>query len=225
MLHYWNKRLRKIIVRLFPGHFSRLYSTTDEPAQIPVQAAAYNLALERYVLPGDRILDVGFGLGYGLQILSTKPVCLAGVEIDRKAVETVQKLAGGIQGLDELLIYDGRSLPYEADSFNVITCVDVLEHVPDYLYLLREMLRVASRLVFLSTPKRRPENTFPNGRPRNPWHLREWTMEELDFILHQLPDVQVEWNFLDGLWAGPFHTSRSCSNPTLALTPALIKQL
>jgi ubiquinone/menaquinone biosynthesis C-methylase UbiE len=225
MFSILNRRFRKQIARLFPGRFPRLYSTTDEPMQVPVQVAAYRLILDRYIQPGDRLLDVGFGLGYGLQILSPKAAYLTGVDIDPKAVKAAQKLVGAIPGLRELRNYNGQSLPFEPASFDVLTCVDVLEHVPDYLSLLKEMLRVASRLVVVSTPNRRPENTLPNGKPKNPWHLREWSYQEFDSLLRQLPGVQVEWNFLDGPWEGPFQTSLVISDATLALTPVLLKAI
>jgi len=222
---YLNRQFRKLIARLFPGRFPRLYSTTDEPKQVPVQIAAYQLARDQYLLGGDRLLDVGFGLGYGLEILSTKVAYLAGVDIDAKAVALSQNLIGTIPGLQELRTYDGRSLPYQRAAFDVVTCVDVIEHVPDYSGLLKEMLRVAARQVFVSTPNRRPEYTSPNGKPKNPWHLREWTFDEFDSILHELPDIRIEWNFLDGPWKGPFQTSHVVSGATQALASVLIKKL
>lgn len=225
MINKIDKRIRKLVARLFPGCFPRLYSTTDEPMQVPVQMEAYQLARDCYIRPGDSLLDVGFGLGYGLQIFATQANYLAGVDIDRKAVAAAQKLVGVIPGLQELRVYDGQSLPYGPSSFDVVTCVDVIEHVPDYLSLLKEMLRVAARLVFISTPNRRPEYTLPNGRPKNLWHLREWSYDEFDSILHQLPGVRVEWNFLDGAWEGPFHTRQVVSDATLALAPVLLKNL
>ena len=108
-----------------------------------------------------------------------------------------------------------------------MTCGDVLEHVPDYVAFLREMVRVSSRVVFLSTPNRRPEYTRPDGQPRNRWHLREWTYEELDAeeldaILQAIRGVHVEWSLLDGPWEGPFDCTSTVSEGTMALAPALV---
>jgi hypothetical protein len=61
----------------------------------------------------------------------------------------------------------------------------------------------------------------PDGKPKNPWHIREWSFEELDQILRQL-DKTYEWNFLNGPWEGPFTVSQSITETTLALTPAII---
>jgi 2-polyprenyl-3-methyl-5-hydroxy-6-metoxy-1,4-benzoquinol methylase len=223
MIKWLDRGFRKRLARLFRGRFPGLYSTTDDPMQVPVQVAAYSLALESYIQRGDRLLDVGFGLGYGLEMLSQKAAYLAGIDVDQKAVAEAQRLVGAIPGLHELRAYDGQSIPYEQGSFDVVTCVDVIEHVPDYLGLLQEMLRVASRLVLVSTPNRRPENTLPNGRPRNIWHLREWSYEEFDLLLGRLPGIRIEWHFLEGPWEGPFQTGQVISDATLALTPVLLK--
>ena len=228
------KSLGKWLARYFPGRFSQLYSTLDEPQRVPVQEAAYLLAAQKCLHPGDWVLDVGFGLGYGFEIFHSafsRPegapaLHMAGVDIDHKAVQRARQLysrsgeplAASIQ---ELRVYDGKTLPYADRSMDVVTCVDVIEHVPDYLGLLSEMVRLARRAVLVSTPNRRPEYTRPDGRPRNPWHLREWSADEFAAILAQLPGIRIEWHFLDGLWDGPFQISSSLTSQTLALSPIL----
>lgn len=216
-----DKLLRKLLARVSPGLFSRLYSTLDSPQRVPVQEAAYRLAVEKCVQPGDRALDVGFGLGYGLEILGSKASALVGIDVDRKAVESAQRLVRELAGVEEIRVYDGKHIPYADAFFDVVTCVDVIEHVPDYTALLLEMVRVSRRAVLVSTPNRRPEYTRRNGRPRNPWHLREWSYAEFDDILGQLPGVRVEWHFLNGPWDGPFEVGAEAAANTLALTPIL----
>jgi ubiquinone/menaquinone biosynthesis C-methylase UbiE len=194
----------------------------DTNFEVPVQVAAYQLAVRKYIQPEDRVLDVGFGLGYGLRIMAEKAKELRGIDIDRKAVSHGQRLVRDISEICELRHYDGRTIPYDSGSFDVVTCTDVIEHVPDYMNLIEEMIRVSSRVVMLPTPNRRPEYTRPDGRPKNPWHLREWSYEEFESILQKIPDVQVDWNFLDGPWEGPIECSPVFSeDTTLALTPAL----
>lgn len=206
----------------FRGVFPGFYSTLDYPSEIPVQVAAYDLATANYLRPGDSVLDVGFGLGYGLRIMSAKARRLTGLEIDRRALARARRSLR-IPGLTELRHYDGYSIPYPDDSFDVATCIDVLEHVSDYRRFLKDLCRVARRSVVISTPNRRPEYTRPDGTPMNPWHIREWSHEELAQELQHL-SLQVEWNFLDGPWDGPFTVSQKPQTDTLALTPALLVQ-
>jgi len=213
--------IRKLLSRTLPNKFSNLYSTLDDPKIVPIQAAAYRLVAEKYLKNGDHLLDVGFGLGYGLKILSDKNVSIRGVDIDQRTIKRARELMLANSKIKDILHYDGKTIPYSENEFDVVTCIDVLEHVHDYLGLIKEMLRVSNRLVIISTPNRRPENTRPNGKPRNYWHLREWNFDELDSILKQFSNIQVEWNVLDGSLDGPFIHKNAPGNDTIALTPAI----
>ncbi len=102
-------------------------------------------------------------------------------------------------------------------------CIDVIEHVPDYEKLLREMIRSARKMVFISTPNRKPEFTRANGKPRNPWHIREWSFEQFNQILLRIHNVKIEWKFLDGTVNGPFQISKEPSDETYALVPIIWK--
>jgi len=199
-----------------------LYSTLDSRVEVPVQVAAYRLVAQKYLRPADRVLDVGFGLGYGLEIMSQVARHLLGVEVEARAVSRAEALFRDMSKIIEVRHYDGKAIPQPDCAFDVVTCIDVLEHVPDYEDLIREMMRVSKRVVFLSTPNRRPEYTRSDGGPKNPWHMREWSYEDLDSILQRMPDVRVEWNFLNGPWQGPFECTSVVSENTLALTPALM---
>jgi len=52
------------------------------------------------------------------------------------------------------LYYDGKKLPFSDRSFEVVVCVDVLEHVPqqDRLNFIKEMLRVTKKQLICSAP-------------------------------------------------------------------------
>ena len=216
------RRWRRIVARRFRGCFPQHYSTLDDPQEVPVQVAAYRLAADKYLRAGDHVLDVGFGLGYGLRILSEKAELVAGVEIDRRAVAHLGRTLAGDSTVSELRLYNGKTIPYPDGSFDMVTCVDVLEHVPDYAGMLAEMVRVSRRTVLVSTPRRRPEHTQVDGRPCNIWHLREWSYTEFDGILDRIDGISVEWNFLNGPWNGPFEACSEVGSETQALVPTLL---
>lgn len=167
------------------------YSTLDNPIVVPVQRFAYQFIHDTLLQPGWTALDVGFGLGYGMDILARK-AAVWGVEIDPRAVAHVQR-----EGRHSVCEYDGHTLLFHKNEFDIVTCIDVLEHVQDYERLLREMLRVARHMVVVSTPNRRPENTLPDGKPRNHWHLREWSLPELAVIVNELP-CSPKYYFING---------------------------
>lgn len=217
------KQLQEPSVIAQPKPNPKEYSTiVGKGSVVPCQIEAYFLALNKYVDEGACVLDVGFGLGYGLNILAIKAKAVSGVDVDIKVLDYCNDTVRGRNPrLDRLELYDGTKLPYEDAEVDIITCVDVLEHIEEYDAFLDEMLRVSRRGVFISTPNRRPEYTNPDGTPRNYWHLREWSFEELDAILRR--HGRVEWNFLDGPFEGPFVTTKKVGDETLTLSPFLWK--
>jgi len=189
---------------------------------VPCQIEAYFLALNHYLDEKETALDVGFGLGYGLNILAIKASSVSGVDVDPKVLEYCRNtVLGRNPRLSQLEIYDGYTLPFPDNHFDLVTCVDVLEHVEDYHRFLEELLRVSRKGVFISTPNRRPEFTNPDGTPKNYWHLREWSFEELDKIVSQ--HGKVDWNCLNGPYEGPFTNSKKINENTITLTPYINK--
>lgn len=197
------------------------YSTLDNPLEVPRQKEAYYYILNHVVDEGNQVLDVGFGLGYGLSILSIKAGRVYGAEVDPKAIEYVEgELLGRNPRLKEVKQYDGYKLPYPDKFFDVITSIDVLEHVEDYDRLVDELLRLAKTAVIFATPLRRPEYTNPDGSPKNYYHLREWSWPELDTILkkHQ---ARLEWRLINGPPDGPYTVSSKEQADSLVLMPIL----
>jgi 2-polyprenyl-3-methyl-5-hydroxy-6-metoxy-1,4-benzoquinol methylase len=198
------------------------YSTTDEPMEVPCQKESYFIALNKYIKDGDRVLDVGMGVGYGMNLLSIKANEVYAVDVDDKAVKFCsENNLGKNPKIKELKKYDGYKLPYKDSFFDVVTCVDVIEHVEDYDKFIDELMRVAKRAVIFATPNKRPEYTNPDGSPMNHWHLREWSFDEFDKII-KAHATKIEWNVLDGPWEGPFKHGEKANMDTLVLLPALI---
>ena len=83
-----------------------------------------------------RILDVGCGTGANLKMLAN---CgrAEGVDISPQAVEFCRE-----RGLDSVKLGAIEQLPYEDDSFEIVTALDVVEHLDDDVAGLREMRRV-----------------------------------------------------------------------------------
>lgn len=197
------------------------YTTMQTLEIVPVQREAYYYALRELLREDDRVLDVGFGTGYGLDILNGRAASTSGIDVDPAAVENARKgVLAKSPKVESIDLYEGDRLPYESESFDVVTSVDVAEHVPDYLSFLVELLRVSRRAVFISTPNRRPEFTRRDGSPKNHYHLREWSSTELRGILDLL-NCRVEMIFINGSWAGPFEVSSRESDSTMALAAVL----
>jgi 2-polyprenyl-3-methyl-5-hydroxy-6-metoxy-1,4-benzoquinol methylase len=88
------------------------------------------------LLRGARILDAGCGSGRTLEEL-VRYGEVSGIELDSEAAEVAQA-----RGHGEVLIGRLEELPWPDDTFDLITCLDVIEHTPDDRTTLRELRRV-----------------------------------------------------------------------------------
>ena len=97
-----------------------------------------------------RALDVGCSSGYLARRLVERGVRVVGVELDPRAADEARSIC------DEVLVGDveAMELPFEHESFDVVLCGDLVEHLRDpgaALGRLRPLLRPGGRLV-LTTP-------------------------------------------------------------------------
>lgn len=88
------------------------------------------------------ILDVGGATGQLLQKFGLKDVTIVDY----------------LSGAD--IVGDGKSLPFRDAAFDVVTAIDVFEHIPrkDRLAVAREMQRVARTMVIIIAPQDTPLN-------------------------------------------------------------------
>jgi ubiquinone/menaquinone biosynthesis C-methylase UbiE len=96
-------------------------------------------------------LDVGAGTGRAALFFRNKGKEIRGVE----PIQALIKQATA-KGLPENMIVcgDGRSLPFHDQSFDAVIECGVLHHVAEPPVVLKEMMRVARKAVFLSDSNR-----------------------------------------------------------------------
>lgn len=83
-----------------------------------------------------RILDVGCGTGANLLMLSQYGDA-EGVDVSEDALAFCRE-----RGLENVKLGAAEKLPYDDDTFDLVTALDVVEHLDDDLAGLREMRRV-----------------------------------------------------------------------------------
>ena len=94
--------------------------------------------LDRLPLPADAsVLDAGCGSGRTLEELSPYGD-VYGIELDPGAADVARA-----RGRGEVQIGRLEELPWEDGRFDLITCLDVIEHTPDDRVTLRELRRVS----------------------------------------------------------------------------------
>ena len=86
---------------------------------------------------GARILDIGSGTGIILKTLEEFGQAF-GMEMSREAIQFLKK-----RNLKRVVCSDAEQvLPFKNESFSLVTCLDVLEHLDHDKELLAEMIRV-----------------------------------------------------------------------------------
>jgi len=96
------------------------------------------------------ILDVGCGEGFTLSRLKMKKIGkkLEGIEYNKKAIALSKKEYPGLK-IRQGSIYE---LPYKNNSFDLVLCTEVLEHMQSPEKALNELIRVSKKYLLLSVP-------------------------------------------------------------------------
>jgi SAM-dependent methyltransferase len=100
--------------------------------------------VERYAaLEGRRVLDLGCGLGEYVRAFARQGADAIGCDIEAARLrESHERSIAGDWERTSFLAAAGESLPFEAESLDVVVLNEVIEHVADDRETLREVARV-----------------------------------------------------------------------------------
>ena len=126
------------------------------------------------------ILDVGAGEGFTLEMFRENHIGerLEGIEYMDEALKFAKRLHPQVK-IKKGNIYE---LPYAANSFDLVICNEVLEHLDDPKKALNELKRVTKKYLILSVPNEplftiqrilRGKNVWKLGA--HPEHIQHWT--------------------------------------------------
>ena len=117
--------------------------------------------------PGDRVLDAGCGSGRHLtEAFRSQGVQVVGIDREhedlvkaRNMMRCMQKEGEGGDGAWGVFSADLTRLPFSDQSFDVVICSEVLEHIPDDSQAIDEIIRVLKRgeSLVVSVPRFFPE--------------------------------------------------------------------
>jgi SAM-dependent methyltransferase len=131
------------------------------------------------------VLDAGCGTAYGCQLLAAGGAReVIGVDIAQSVLEAVTP---GMPESVRLQPADVRKLDFEDDTFDLVVCFEVIEHIEDPFTALDELVRVLvpGGLLLVSSPNR---GVYQPGNP----HLHEFVPTELETELAaRLPHVRL----------------------------------
>ena len=157
--------LKPTTVRFVPDEAT----SPDELAIAALHLYAYETAAG-LAKAGDRVLDVGFGEGYGSRILAATGAVYRGVEVDPQIVEHARARYG-----PHFERYDGSSIAAPDSAFDLVVAFQMIAYLDDPQPLLREIRRVLdpAGLALITTPNR-AYRLYEGQRPWNRYHAREY---------------------------------------------------
>ena len=102
---------------------------------------------------GKSALDIGCAYGYTSRMLASLGYETIGVDVSAWGTKQAKNILEG-----EFLVCDVQTpLPFEADQFDLVTCFDVLEHLPNPEKALSSMFDVCKGTLVCTTPNKKVE--------------------------------------------------------------------
>ena len=102
---------------------------------------------------GRRALDVGCAYGYTSRVLADLGYETFGVDISTYGTKQAKTLSGS-----QFLVCDAQTnMPFKAETFDLVTCFDVLEHLPFPEKALVSMFNVCKGTLVCTTPNKKVE--------------------------------------------------------------------
>src|SRR3990167_4801512 len=138
-----------------------------------------------------KVADVGCGLGIGANILGQEGSFIWGIDKNEESINFAKQMFGrnknGLYYSPQITfdVIDIKTDPREFATFDVVTCIEVIEHFKDIEFLMTFLKKLANKkgaptTYYISTPNRNAwEGTERYNKPLNPQHCFEWTAQQL----------------------------------------------
>ena len=130
---------------------------------------------------GGRVLEIGTGTGYGIDIIA--PNVEHFVTMDKTRSEELGAMPANVEFKEGVV----PPLPFADESFDYVVSFQVIEHIKRDKEFVREVRRVlkSGGKFIVTTPNR------PMSLTRNPWHVREYTAEQFSALLSEFAEVEA----------------------------------
>ncbi len=133
----------------------KAYYEAEEEAgirELPDEKTRFRICFRLLQQGFESILDAGCAEGYWLEYLFKRVPAAKCVGIEL-AANRAERAKSRLPDLD-VMQGDVTNLPFPDNSFDLVTCMEVLEHVPDWHAVLNELIRVARKTVLITVPYR-----------------------------------------------------------------------
>jgi 2-polyprenyl-6-hydroxyphenyl methylase/3-demethylubiquinone-9 3-methyltransferase len=135
-------------------------------------------------LEGKRVVDVGCGGGILSESMALRGAQVTGIDLAEKPLKVAKlhQLESGVQ-VEYRLIAAEDLAAAEPESFDVVTCMEMLEHVPDPVSVMTACARMVKPggWVFFSTLNRNPKSYL-------------FAIIGAEYVLNMLPKGTHDWS-------------------------------
>jgi SAM-dependent methyltransferase len=147
------------------------------------------------VLSGMTLLDYGCGRGETLSLATQRGIVASGTDLDPECV----RLAGRF-GHTEILNPREPLSQFGTESFDVVTCFHVLEHVPNPKATLTALTKIARRYVIVAVPNLSAFHDLVRTRKWvikiNEGHLQSWDHSHFRNLAETHCGLEIlQWGF------------------------------
>ena len=148
------------------------------------------LGFLRNIYP-ETLLDVGSGRGVFLfPLLKEFPYLkVTSVDIISKRVEVMEYMNSG--GIDNLIAINGNicNLELEDNSYEIVTMLEVLEHIPNVSDAVKNAVRIAKNFIVVTVPSKEDDN---------PEHIHLLTKEKLTKLFNEAGITNLKFGGVNG---------------------------
>ena len=147
-----------------------------DPANNYILQRSIKAYLEAANIVNGKVLELGTGSGYGIEVIAPKSEKF--VTVDKFRCEAIENLSPD-SNVEFLQMTFPPLTDIEDNSFDFVISFQVIEHIEDDNEFVKEIGRVLKKggKFICTTPN------IAMSLTRNPWHIREYTIDELDILL------------------------------------------
>ena len=185
------------------GNFYNKYVSKNFIEKWLVSLFLRNLIKTLKKIKFDSLLDVGSGEGYALSCVKENfpDVKIYGSDYDSEVLDENKLNFDGIITKQ----FSASAIPFDANSFDVVTCCEVLEHVADVHGSLTELCRVTRKYVLLTVPFE-PwwrvcnilRGKYWSRKGNTEGHVNHWNMSSFNKLIKKY--FMIKEHKIVGLW-------------------------
>jgi SAM-dependent methyltransferase len=172
------------------------------------------------------LLDAGCGNGFFCHWISSRHGLsdITGVDISEPRTELARKRYPRLK----FVTGDLSRLPFNEAQCDIVTCIEVLEHMRDPLSVIRELVRVARKYILITVPDRQPVRMILcphcNKSFAQYGHIQSFDRTRLEELLREAGAVPEKTNLYfaqrGAQWGIPFWLGRLITMALRMLRPS-----